>query len=64
MTEQENRALPDPQPAFCCENRLRPCKKCGADVWESQGDKDCGDWEEEVFKCKHCGNIIHVELPD
>ena len=49
---------------YCCGDRLLPCKKCGADHWKSQGDQDCGDWEEEVFKCQSCGNIIYVELPD
>lgn len=56
--------LPDPVPANCCGNRLLPCKKCSADVWKSRGDSDCGDWEEETFVCQHCGNVIHVELPD
>jgi len=56
--------LPEPKPAFCCGDRLRPCKKCGADLWKSLGDFDCGDWEEEQFICQHCGNVIYVELPD
>ncbi len=56
--------LPKPVPAFCCGDRLRPCEKCGADVWKSRGDSDCGDWEEVSFKCQHCNNIIYVELPD
>lgn len=59
-----NTALPEPVPTFCCGSRLRPCKKCGADRWKSAGDQDCGDWEEEVFDCQHCGNRIYVELPD
>lgn len=49
---------------YCCGDRLVPCKKCGKDQWESNGDQDCGDWEEEVFTCKSCGNRIYVELPD
>lgn len=28
------------------------------------GDRDYGDWEEEVFVCGHCNNRIYVELPD
>jgi DNA-directed RNA polymerase subunit RPC12/RpoP len=58
-----NPDLPEPRPAYCCGNRLRPCK-CGADVWRSLGDSDCGDWEEERFECAHCGHRIYVELPD
>lgn len=56
--------LPAPKPAYCCGSRLLPCKRCGADVWKSDGDHDCGDWEEEQFVCQHCGNRIYVELPD
>lgn len=56
--------LPKPVPAFCCGDRLRPCEKCEADVWKSCGDNDHGDWNEEEFKCQHCGNHIYVELPD
>jgi hypothetical protein len=57
-------SLPTPIPKTCCGAQLRPCKKCGADVWKSDGDSDCGDWSEEVFTCNHCGNRIRVELPD
>lgn len=56
--------LPEPKPAYCCGDRLKPCKKCGADVWNSDGDYDCGDWEEERFICGNCGHRICVELPD
>ena len=49
---------------FCCGDRINPCPKCGADQWISRGDTDCGDWEEESFKCDHCGHIIYIELPD
>lgn len=63
MTTAEAKPLPTPVPQHCCGDRLRPCK-CGADVWKSEGDRDCGDWDEEVFSCQHCGNRIHVELPD
>jgi len=49
---------------YCCGDRLLPCKSCGADAWQSLGDTDCGDWEEESFKCTNCGKVIHVELPD
>lgn len=55
--------LPEPNPTKCCGDLLKPCK-CGADVWVSLGDTDNGDWCEESFQCQHCGNIIHVELPD
>lgn len=55
--------LPEPKPTFCCGDKLRPCE-CGADVWKSLGDFDHGDWEEEQFKCQHCGKVIYVELPD
>jgi len=48
----------------CCGDRLKPCKFCNKDMWKSQGDKDHGDWEEEVFRCQNCGNTIYVELPD
>lgn len=54
---------PEPQPAYCCNSRLKPCA-CGADVWQSLGDYDCGDWEEERFQCQHCKKTIYVELPD
>jgi len=53
-----------PKPTYCCGDRLLPCNKCGADYWKSLGDFDCGDWEEEQFKCQQCNNIIYVELPD
>ena len=56
--------LPEPVPAFCNGARLLPCKTCGADAWASLGDRDCGDWDEEVFDCQHCGNRIRVELAD
>jgi DNA-directed RNA polymerase subunit RPC12/RpoP len=59
-----DKPLPQPVPKFCDGARLKPCKACGADVWKSEGDRDCGDWEEEVFSCQHCGNRIHVELAD
>ena len=59
-----HKPLPEPVAAHCCGSRLLPCKRCGADAWKSRGDQDCGDWEEEVFACQHCGNAIHVELPD
>lgn len=49
---------------YCCDNRLLPCKRCGQDNWKSLGDQDCGDWEEEVFKCLSCNKIIYIELPD
>jgi len=56
--------LPEPTPTYCCGDRLKPCKECGTDSWKSLGDRDNGDWCEEVFKCGHCGNIIYIELPD
>lgn len=49
---------------YCCGDELKPCKKCGKNMWKSLGDQDCGDWEEEQFKCQNCANIIYVELPD
>ena len=49
---------------YCCGSRLKPCKECGEDTWESLGDRDCGDWDEESFQCLSCGNIIYIELPD
>lgn len=52
------------KPAYCCGNRIKPCKQCGNDNWKSQGDRDRGDWDEEVFVCQSCGNRIHIELPD
>lgn len=55
--------LPTPIPATCCGDRIKPCT-CGADVWKSCGDNDCGDWEEEIFECGHCGKRIYIELPD
>jgi hypothetical protein len=57
------KTLPDPIPQYCCGRQLNPCSKCGADVWKSIGDRDCGDWDEEVFECQHCKNRIHIELP-
>jgi rRNA maturation protein Nop10 len=51
------------EPAYCCGYRLRECENCGADRWESLGDRDCGDWDEETFECKECGHRIYVELP-
>ena len=56
--------LPDPQPTYCYGDTLRPCNVCGADAWESLGDIDRGDYDEEVFECKNCRNRIYVELPD
>lgn len=55
--------LPKPVPAYCDGYRIKPCK-CGADVWKSQGDRDCGDWDEEIFDCDHCGKRIRIELGD
>jgi hypothetical protein len=55
--------LPTPKPTTCCGYLLKPCE-CGADVWQSQGDRDCGGWSEEVFDCGHCGKRIRIELPD
>lgn len=43
---------------------LKPCPKCHQDKWKYLHDNDCGDWEEEVYKCDNCGHIIYVELPD
>lgn len=57
-------SLPAPVPKYCCGDRLRPCKQCGADVWKSAGDRARRDWDEEVFDCQNCGNRIYVELPD
>lgn len=64
-TELSERPLPEPKPAFCCGDRLRPCS-CGADVWKSQGDDYdwYGEGDYEDFECQHCGKVIHVELPD
>jgi hypothetical protein len=54
----------DARPTYCCGARLAPCKRCGADDWLSAGDRDHGDWEEEVFDCQGCGCHIYIELPD
>lgn len=64
ILNNKSKSLPISEPTYCCGNRLRPCKKCGADFWKSLGDNDCGDWEEEMFKCQQCNNIIYIELPD
>lgn len=56
--------LPEPKPAYCCGDRIKPCPKCGADVWKSQGDNDYGGWCEAEFECGHCKHTIYIELPD
>jgi hypothetical protein len=65
--EAQVRPLPEPVPAYSCGDRLRPCKRCGADAW-SDGEDDYGSLGDggsyERFKCRHCGNVIYVALPD
>ena len=64
METTAKQPLPEPVPHFCYGQRLAPCKCCGADIWKSLGDRDRGDWDEEIFVCQHCDNRIHVELPE
>lgn len=61
--QNEIAPLPTAAPVSCCGNRLSSCRICGADVWKSMGDRDRGDWDEEVFECGNCQHRIHVELP-
>jgi hypothetical protein len=32
--------------------------------WKYLQDRDCGDWDEEVYECENCGAIDYRELPD
>ena len=44
---------------------LLPCKKCGADDWESGEDHYGGIGDNyERYTCGQCGNRIKIELPD
>lgn len=63
MESHEQTTFPAPHPTECCGGILKPCI-CGADAWEYLDDRDNGDWVEAVYKCKHCKNVIYVELPD
>ncbi len=40
------------------------CPRCKSEDVEYLTDEDHDGGECEVFHCKKCGKLIHVELPD